>query len=130
MDTTTYLTLEQVLVIHEDQIIRYGGSTGLRDLALLESAVFRPQTTFAGDDLYDTHYKKAAALLHGLVMNHAFVDGNKRTGTASMLVYLELNAVPFFIKNEELVKAILQVENEKWNVDKIAAWLEEHSSQI
>src|ERR1700730_3654488 len=100
MDNVTYLTLEQVLFIHEDQIERYGGSSGVRDLSLLESAIFRPQTTFSGEALYKSHFDKAAALMHSLIMNHAFIDGNKRTGTAAMLVYLKSNHINILINNK------------------------------
>ena len=123
MDTIIYLTLEEVLIIHEDQIERYGGSSGLRDITLLESAVYRPQTLFAGRDLYISHFEKAAALLHSLVMNHAFIDGNKRTGTASILVFLESNGVHVSIRNRELAKAVLCIVNEKWSINTIVAWL-------
>ena len=124
MDTVIYLTLEQVLVIHEDQIERYGGSSGIRELSLLESAVFRPQTTFSGKDLYKTHFEKVAALMHLLIMNHAFIDGNKRTATVAMLIYLDLNDIIIDITNEELVTTVLLIEKEKWTIERIAFWIE------
>jgi death on curing protein len=127
MDNVTYLTLEQVLVIHEDQIERYGGSSGVRDLSLLESAIFRPQTTFSGEDLYKTHFDKAAALMHSLIMNHAFIDGNKRTGTTAMLVYFKINSIIIYIDNNELVKTVLLIEKEKWGIEGIAEWLKNKS---
>ena len=124
MDNVIYLTLEQVLVIHEDQIERYGGSSGIRELSLLESAVFRPQTTFSGKDLYKTHFEKVAALMHLLIMNNAFIDGNKRTATVAMLIYLDLNDIIIDITNEELVTTVLLIEKEKWTIERIASWLE------
>lgn len=127
MDTVIYLTLEQVLIIHEDQIERYDGSSGIRDLSLLESAVYRPQTTFAGKDLYATHFEKAAVLMYSLIMNHAFIDGNKRTGVVSMLVYLQYNNIDIHISNIELVKTVLTIENENWKINKIAHWLEKQT---
>lgn len=129
MDNVTYLTLEQVLVIHEDQIERYGGSSGVRDLSLLESAIFRPQTTFSGEDLYKTHFDKAAALMHSLIMNHAFIDGNKRTGTVAMLVYFDINNISINISNNELVETVLLIEKEKWGIEKIAGWLKINSKK-
>ena len=125
-----YLTLEQVLLIHEDQILRYGGSSGLRDLPLLESAVFRPQSTFGGEDLYPTVFDKAAALMHSLILNHVFVDGNKRTGAAAMLVFLELNGYRLKVAQNALVKAAIAVESKKWNIKKIALWLKKHTKKI
>ncbi len=124
MEQIIYLTLEQILIIHQDQIDRYGGSSGLRDLALLESAVYRPQTTFSGKDLYSSIFEKAAALMHSLIMNHAFIDGNKRTGTVAALIFLSLNMIDISVGNKELVTAVLKIENEKWTIEKIAQWLE------
>lgn len=126
MTTVIYLTLEQVLVIHQDQIDRYGGTAGIRALSLLESAIFRPQTTFSGKDLYQSHCEKAAALMHSLIMNHAFVDGNKRTGTTATLVYLLLSKRALHVTHHELVTTVLAIEKEKWNIEKIASWLEKN----
>lgn len=125
-----YLTLEQVFLIHEDQLVRYGGSSGLRDLALLESAIFRPQSSFNGEDLYPTLFYKAAALMTSLILNHAFFDGNKRTGTASMIVFLELNGCKLKISQKTLVNTALGVESKKINIEKLAAWLKKHVKRV
>ena len=125
-----FLTLEQILLIHEDQIDRYGGSHGLRDISLLESAVYRLQTTFGGIDLYPSIFDKAAALVHSLLLNHPFVDGNKRTAIASMLVFLDLNGYFFSISQKELVKTALSIENKKWNINKISLWLKKHAKKM
>lgn len=97
MDNVIYLAFEQILVIHEDQIERYGGISGIRKLSLLESAIFRPQSIFSGQDLYKTHFEKVAALMHLIITNHAFVDGNKRTATVAMLIYLEINDIALHV---------------------------------
>jgi death on curing protein len=86
-----YLTIEEVLRLHERVIERTGGSAGVRDRGALESAVAQPQMTFGGDDLYPTLPEKAATLCFSLAMNHPFVDGNKRTAHAAMEVFLILN---------------------------------------
>jgi death on curing protein len=86
-----YLTIEEVLRLHDRVIKRTGGSTGVRDRGALESAIAQPQMTFGGDDLYPTLPEKAAALCFSLAMNHPFVDGNKRTAHAAMEVFLILN---------------------------------------
>lgn len=91
MGKTNYVTLEQILVIHEDQIVRYGGMSGLRNLALLESALYRPQSIFAGRELYTDALEKSAVLMHSLILNHPFNNGNKRTGNVAGLVFLEIN---------------------------------------
>lgn len=127
---TIYLTLEQVIIIHEDQVMRYGGSSGLRDISLLESAVFRPQSSFGGEDLYPTIFDKASALIHSLILNHPFVDANKRTGTASMLVFLELNGYKLEVSQKTLVNTVLRIESKKINVEKLSAWLKKHAKRI
>jgi death-on-curing protein len=78
--TVGYLSIEQVRALHADQLRLYGGATGLRDNGALESAVARPAMTFGGEDLYEDLASKASALMHSLVLNHPFVDGNKRIG--------------------------------------------------
>ena len=88
-----YLSGEQVLRLHAHQIHNFGGSSGLRDRGALEAAVARPRATFGGEDLYADLASKAAALMHSLVMNHPFVDGNKRVGLAACLVFLEANGL-------------------------------------
>lgn len=124
---TVFLTLEQVLFIHEEQIDKYGGSHGVRDLALLESAILRAQTTFGGIDLYATIYDKAAALMHSLLLNHPFVDGNKRTAVVSALVFLELNGCILKVTDHELEKFALMIENKKPSIEFISKWLKKHS---
>jgi death on curing protein len=83
---TDYLTLVEVLAIHDDQIERYGGSAGVRDLGLLEAALFRPQTGYYADLI-----EEAAALWESLAQNHPFIDGNKRTAFAATYTFLAIN---------------------------------------
>lgn len=124
-----FLTLEQVIVIHDDQIERYGGSHGISRFELLESAVMRPRASFGGRDLYPSIFDKAAAMMHSLIMNHAFVDGNKRTGTASTIILLELNGYKLQVDQQELVDAALNVRYKKWGIKKLAIWLKKHSTR-
>lgn len=86
-----YLSLEEILYIHRVSIEKFGGSSGIRDMGLLESAVSRPMVTFNSIDLYKNIEDKAIALFQSLLMNHPFVDGNKRTAFASMELLIELN---------------------------------------
>ena len=88
-----FLTLEEVLKIHENQIECYGGSHGVRDQGLLQSAIAQPEASFGGDYLHKDVFEMAAAYLFHIVENHPFVDGNKRAGTAAALVFLDLNGV-------------------------------------
>jgi death on curing protein len=83
-----FLTVAEVLAIHQDQIDRYGGSIGLRDLGQLEAALFRPQTGYYADAL-----EEAAALWESLGQNHPFIDGNKRTAFAAMYTFLTMNGI-------------------------------------
>ena len=83
--STRYLKLEEVIAIYYDQIERYGGSHGIRDLNLLTSAVYRPQVSFGRKNLYPDIYAKASALMHSIMLNHPFVDGNNRTGITATI---------------------------------------------
>ena len=126
----TYLNLDMVLRIHDEQVDLYGGSKGLRELTLLESAIFRPQSTFGGQDLYETLFEKAAALMHSLVLNHAFVDGNKRTGIVASLTFLELNGFKVMAEDDELYKLSLKLEAKEFNVEKLAKWFGRNTRRI
>lgn len=101
----------------------------MRDLGLLESAVARPHSSFAGKDLYPNIFSKAGALIHGLLRNHAFVDGNKRTAMYCGMTFLELNGYKFTAKQKEVVDFALKAENEKLSVDQISNWLKTHTAK-
>jgi death-on-curing protein len=88
-----YLTLVEVLNLHRQIIEQSGGALGIRDLGALQSALAQPRMTFSGEDLYSTLVDKAAALGFSIIMNHPFVDGNKRTGHAAMETFLVLNGL-------------------------------------
>src|SRR3989344_4530809 len=122
-----YLTVKDILLLHDIAIDKFGGSHGLRDLGLLESAVARPESSFGGEDLYPTIFLKAGALVHSLLMNHQFVDGNKRTAMFSVMTFLELNGYNFVAKQKEIVNAALWIENKKPTIDEISNWLQNHS---
>lgn len=101
-----FLSVEEVIEIHDDAVSRYGGLHGIRDMGLLVSAIEMPKATMFGEDLHSSVYDKASAYLFHIVCNHPFIDGNKRTGSASTLVFLEENKiqVEFSIDDfEELV---------------------------
>lgn len=127
MAKTIFLTFEQVLAIHDDQIELYGGSHGIRELTLFESAIMRPQTTFGGKDLYLSIFEKASVLMHSLIMNHPFIDGNKRTGTVSTLAFLEINGIRIIVGQKELTNISLKIESKNINIKEIASWLKKHS---
>ena len=118
-----YLTPEQVLFIHARLIAETGGQHGLRDLGLLLSAVARPGGTFDGDELYPDLYHKAAALMESLINNHPFVDGNKRSGTASAAIFLRINGTQLTASHEELESFVLAIARGEETVETIAEWL-------
>ena len=120
------LDIEQVLYIHDQIIQEAGGKLGVRDFALLHSALERCKATFGGEDLYPTLLHKAAALLHSLVMNHAFLDGNKRTAFAIMVRFLNANEQTIKATQQEVVDMCVVVDNEGWEIKEILGWLRIH----
>ena len=122
-----FLTAEEILEIHADQIERYGGRSGLRDLGLLQSAVAVPRSSFGGRYLHGTLFEIAAAYLFHIVQNHPFVDGNKRVGTAAALVFLKMNGVDITVPNDALVELVLAVAQGKIRKTGIAEFFARHS---
>jgi len=122
-----FITTEDVLGIHADQIERYGGSAGVHDLGLLEAAVAMPRASFAGAFLHNDLFEMAAAYLFHLVQNHPFVDGNKRAGAAVALVFLDLNGIEVAIDDEALVALVLSVAQGQTTKAEIAATLRHHA---
>ena len=123
-----YLSAENVIQINFEVVEATGGSQGLRDTGLLESAVGRPQSTFSGKDLYTTIFRKAAALIHSLLLNYAFVDGNKRTATVVMIELLTFNGKEFEATNKEVVELAMWIEGKKPTIEQISKWIKNHSN--
>ena len=123
MADTLFLTLAEVIEIHADQIRRYGGRAGLRDLALLESALAQPEASFAGEWLHGDLYAMAAAYAYHLCQNHPFIDGNKRTGLAAALVFLELNGITVLDPRGRLKNAMIRIASDKMSKDDFAKLL-------
>lgn len=123
-----FLTLDEVLMIHADQIERYGGSMGVRDLGLLQSAVAQPQASFGGQRLHASLFDMAAAYLFHLVENHPFVDGNKRVGAASAIVFLEMNDIEVDAPEDDFAAFVLEVAQGLTDKSAIAKFFQEHSS--
>ena len=122
-----YLYPKQVLYLHDQIIQRSGGLGGLRDVNLLESAVYRPQITFGGRDLYPDLFSKAAVLGHSLILNHAFVDGNKRTGFEAMRLLLRINGSDLRASLETKYDFVLKIATKKITEQQIADWLRHKS---
>lgn len=125
-----YLSLDEVLAIHDSMIEEYGGSFGIRDIGLIESAIARPQSSFGGEDLYQTLFDKAAALFHSLMFNHAFVDGNKRTTMTVSARFLYINGYKLEVDNQEFVAFPLRVENNHLSLEEISYWLEQNTKKL
>lgn len=125
-----FLTLDEVLALHEDQIRRYGGSPGLRDLALLSSAVAMPRATFGGALLHESLIEMAAAYLYHLARNHPFIDGNKRAALSAALAFLWLNDHQLEAGEDELTDLVLGVAAGRASKAQVALFLEEHSGAL
>ena len=125
-----FLTLDEVLALHEDQIRRYGGAAGLRDLDLLSSAVAVPRVTFEGALLHESLAEMAAAYLYHLAKNHPFLDGNKRTALAACLAFLWLNDREVDATEDELTELVLGVAAGSVGKAEVAVFLGEHARPV
>lgn len=123
---TDYLTVADVLAIHEDQLARYGGTDGVRDLGLLEAALFRPQTGYYADRIAE-----ASALWESLAQNHPFVDGHKRTAFAATFTFLVINGVRITAEAEATYTFIIGLhETASFRFDRLEAWLRRNSAPM
>lgn len=120
------LSKPQILLLHEQLIAETGGSSGLRDEGMLDSALNTPFQTFAGTDVYPSLQQKAARLCFGLVKNHPFVDGNKRIGAHVMLVFLALNGIELHHTQTELSEVILQLAAGTLQSTDLLDWILSH----
>lgn len=123
-----YLTLLEVMKLHRQIIEQSGGALGIRDLGLLESAIAQPLMTFGGEDLYPSVIEKAVAMGFSIIMNHPFVDGNKRTGHAAMEVFLILNGMEISASVNEQEKIVLAVASGSIERDTFVKWLRQHTT--
>lgn len=123
MKEIIFLTLAEVIEIHSDQITRYGGPHGVRDMNLLSSAIAMPQASIHGEFLHSSIFKMAAAYVFHISQNHPFVDGNKRTALASALVFLEMNGIIIFDSKGRLYEDILALAEGKVNKEEFAETL-------
>ena len=124
---TRYLSLAEVLELHRSVIDRWGGSTGIRDLGALESALAQPRQSFAGQDLYPDITSKASALCFSLVLNHPFVDGNKRIGHAAMETFLIINGYELHATVDEQERIMLDLAAGNLLRDIFTEWVKQHT---
>lgn len=124
------ISKESVLTLHELSIVKYGGSDGIRDEGLLESAMARSYQTFGGADLYPTACEKAAAIAESLIINHPFVDGNKRTGFLAMLAILNEGNLEISVPNDAVYTFVINISTGEIKFDQIVDWLKQNSSSL
>ncbi len=121
-----YLTLTEVLELHRRIVKQSGGAEGVRELGGIQSALAQPQMTFGGDDLYPTIESKATAICFSLVMNHPFVDGNKRIGHAAMETFLVLNGFELSAAVDDSEQVILRLAAGDITRDELLLWIVSH----
>lgn len=124
-----YLSLEQVIVAHAALIKRYGGSEGIFNQGLLESAIFRPQATAFGQEAYPAFFEKCAVLVYSLIQNHPFIDGNKRTGFAAMHLMLLINGYDLNSAAKEEITMAENIASGKMREPEIVQWLKQYSKK-
>ena len=125
-----FLGLQEVLEIHRDQVTRYGGTAGIRDLDLLKSALGMPGATFNGEFLHTDVYEMAAAYLFHLVKNHPFLDGNKRVGAVAALVFLTLNGHDFQAPEDNLAETVLAIARGEIGKSEVTVFLRRWSAEF
>lgn len=125
-----YLTIDEVYAIHQRMIKIGGGRSDVHDFTLLHSAVERPKATFGGHDLYPTIWEKAAALIHSLVKNHPFDDGNKRTAYFSTKRFLYINGYILNATKIDVIKFTVSIDVKNLSKEKISRWLSSHCVKI
>lgn len=121
-----YLSVEEVIEINQEIL----GVAAVRDIGLLESAVMRPQASAFGEDAYPTLIDKASAFMHSLILNHAFVAGNKRTATIALIDFLEINGLRVVWQPAEALEFIIAIAERQHEVADIARWLEAHTQSL
>jgi len=123
------LNTDDVLSLHEKMCKKTGGSSGIRDIGALESAIYHAYATFEGNDLYTTIEEKIARQVYGIIRNHPFLDGNKRTGLFVMLILLELNNIQLEFSQSELVKLGIGIAEGKVDPQYIKKWIIKHTEE-
>ncbi len=123
------LTVKQVITLHTQIVIFTGGSDGIRDMGLIESAVNASFQSFGGYDVYPTIYEKAARLGFGLAHNHAFIDGNKRIAAHALLTFLELNGIEIDCTEAELISLFMRLAASEISIDNLVDWIKKSHAQ-
>ena len=127
---TCYLSLAQVVELQRELLAAFGGLAGIRERGSLEASIARPAMTFGGEDLYADLAPKAAALLHSLVLNHPFLDGNKRAGAAAAELMLELNGLVLAASDQEFEQVTLATARGEMSAEALAIWFRQRSRPL
>jgi len=127
MDTPLFLDLDHILRLHQSLIKHYGGTDGIRDVGLLQSAIAMPQVAYDGEYMHSDIFEMAAAYLYHIVQNHPFLDGNKRTGAASAIVFLAINNIQIANDEDGLVELALSVTIGQAAKSEIAEFFRNHA---
>jgi death-on-curing protein len=122
-----FLTLDEILSLHEDQVRRYCGSAGVRDLGLLESAMGSVMAMFGGSFFHESLFEMAAAYLFNMSKNRPFIDGNKRSAVAASLTFLEMNGIEIDASEEDFYELVMGVAEGKVTKAAVAVFFETHS---
>jgi death-on-curing protein len=125
-----FLSLAEVLAIHKDQITRYGGAPGIRDIALLKSALGIPAATYGGEFLHVDIFEMAAGYLFHIVKKHPFLDGNKRVGAVAALVFLYLNGFELHASEDDFAEMVLAVAGSEMSKSQVAIFFRNWSKPI
>ena len=123
-----FLTLDEILSLHEDQIRRFGGLHGVRDIGLLESAIGSAAATFGGEFLHASIFEMAAAYLYGICKNHPFLDGNKRTAVVAALVFLDMNGVEIAANENLFYDLVIGVAEGRATKAEVAVFFQKNAS--
>jgi death-on-curing protein len=125
---TRYLAAEEILLAHFKLIERFGGSHGVRDISRVKAVVAAPRQEAFGTEQYPTLFEKAAVYARNIIADHAFVDGNKRTGIAAAVIFLQRNGQKFRAKQGELEDFAVLIATDHLDIATIADWLKDHCS--
>lgn len=127
---TIYLSLMQILELQRELLAAFGGLGGVRDRGGLEAASARPAMTFGGEDLYPDVPAKAGAMLHSLVLNHPFIEGNKRVGAAAAEVMLDINGIALAASDEECERITLATARGELSAEALSIWFRQRSRPV
>jgi death-on-curing protein len=124
------ISKEEVLIIHTEVVLTHGGTNGIRELSGLESAIARPFQSFDGVALYSSVFEKAAAIGESIIMNHPFIDGNKRTGYVLMETILRIEGLKINASDEYLYDFIIKITTGEIRFEEIVEWLKQNTTAI